>query len=164
MIWKLSDLGFSFSHTLFFIYIYHRMLLDFYSASPEKQGRLHGEGHSSPLSIMSTLPAFLFSCGLMVPVFGTTLGRQYYWRTWIAGSLLCCFWMKFVTRWCFDSERRWRVELNVRCYQCIITEATVSCRIGFSLKLNLVPEWLSFVEIMNKFTLWLLSKDENNRG
>ncbi|XP_071835531.1 1-acyl-sn-glycerol-3-phosphate acyltransferase epsilon-like [Apostichopus japonicus] len=75
-----------------------KMLLDFYSASPEKQGRLHGEGHSSPLSIMSTLPAFLFSCGLMVPVFGTTLGRQYYWRTWIAGSLLCCFWMKFVTR------------------------------------------------------------------
>ncbi|PIK59635.1 putative 1-acyl-sn-glycerol-3-phosphate acyltransferase epsilon isoform X1 [Apostichopus japonicus] len=75
-----------------------KMLLDFYSASPEKQGRLHGEGHSSPLSIMSTLPAFLFSCGLMVPVFGTTLGRQYYWRTWIVGSLLCCFWMKFVTR------------------------------------------------------------------
>lgn len=75
-----------------------KMMQDFYSADPSKQGRLHGAGQRSQLSLMSTLPYFLFTCALIVPILGTSQGRQFFWKTWVFGSIGCALWMKFVTR------------------------------------------------------------------
>ncbi|XP_022089661.1 1-acyl-sn-glycerol-3-phosphate acyltransferase epsilon-like [Acanthaster planci] len=73
------------------------MLSDFYSNNTEKRGRLEGEGRSTHLGLLSTLPAVAFSCALLAPLVGTSYGRQLYWKIWLFGSLAGITWMKLTT-------------------------------------------------------------------
>lgn len=74
-----------------------RMLQDFYSNDPTKQGRLLGDGHRSRLPLYSTVPALLLSLTLVAPMLLTKTGRNCYWKVWVFGSLAGAMWMKLTT-------------------------------------------------------------------
>ncbi|XP_062894987.1 1-acyl-sn-glycerol-3-phosphate acyltransferase epsilon [Mobula hypostoma] len=71
-----------------------RLLSEFYEADHEqKRYRFPGEGRTSQLNLLRTLPSLLFLCGLTVPMLMTETGRKIYMKTWIYGTLVGWFWV-----------------------------------------------------------------------
>ncbi|XP_072354707.1 1-acyl-sn-glycerol-3-phosphate acyltransferase epsilon isoform X2 [Scyliorhinus torazame] len=71
-----------------------KLLKEFYEAEDEqKRYKFPGEGRSSQLSLMRTLPSLLFLGGLTVPLLLTESGRKIYMKTWIYGTLVGWLWV-----------------------------------------------------------------------
>ncbi|ELT96978.1 hypothetical protein CAPTEDRAFT_217174 [Capitella teleta] len=73
-----------------------QMMTDFYEGKGEKRGRLDPCHETSNLSLRHTLPAFLFWSAFNVPLWMTALGRQVYWQSMLASTVIGWIWMGIV--------------------------------------------------------------------
>ena len=72
-----------------------RLLKQFYEKEHCEITALAENGKVNKLSLLQTLPSFLFFAALGVPLLGTEHGRSLYWKTAVFGTAGCMIWMNF---------------------------------------------------------------------